>query len=103
VPTARATVVRPAPFGSREEADAWLSTLRGDDDAAQAELDAALRIVNRARAAQRAAAGDPYAGDVSTGQALACRVGYGSGESVADGRFTDAIELPRAGARRPRR
>jgi hypothetical protein len=103
VPTARATVVRPEPFGSREEADAWLSTLRGDDGAARAEVDAAYRIVNRARAAQRAATGDPYAGDVSPEHALACRVGYGSGESVADGRFTDAIELPRAGARRPRR
>jgi hypothetical protein len=103
VPTARATVIRPEPFGSREEADSWLARLSADEEAVQAELDAALRVVNRARAAQRAAAGDPYAGDVSADHALACRVGYGSGEAVADGRFADAIELPRAGARRPRR
>ena len=103
VPTSRATIVRPEPFGSREEAASWLAALRGDDEAVQAELDAAFRMVNRARAAQRAAAGDPYAGDVSTDHALACRVGYGSGDAVAEGRFADALELPRAGARRPRR
>jgi hypothetical protein len=103
VPTARATVVRPDPFGSREEADSWLSALRGDDEAVRAELAYAFRIVNRARAAQRAAAGDPYVCDLSADQALACRVGYGSGEAVADGRFADAIELPRGGARRPTR
>jgi hypothetical protein len=40
---------------------------------------------------------------VSMDHALACRIGYGSGEAVAEGRFADAIELPRAGARRPRR
>jgi hypothetical protein len=103
VPTSRATVVRPEPFASREDAESWLAGLRGDEEAVQAELEAALRVVNRARAAQRAAAGDPYAGDVSADHALACRIGYGSGEAVADGRFSDAIELPRAGARRPRR
>jgi hypothetical protein len=100
VPTARATVVRPEPFGSREDADSWLASLRRDDEAVRAELDSALRVVNRARAAQRAAARDPYAGDVSADHALACRLGYGSGEAVADGRFTDAIELPRSAAER---
>jgi hypothetical protein len=101
--TARATVVRPAPFGSPREAESWLASLRRDDGAARAELGSALRVVNRARAAQRAAAGDPYAGDVSADQALACRFGYGSGEAVAEGRFDDAIELPPAGAGKPRR
>jgi hypothetical protein len=103
VPTARATVVRPEPFASREEADSWLAALRGDGKAIRVEVDAALRVLNRARAAQRAAAGDPYAGDVSADHALACRLGYGSGEALAEGGFADAIELPRPGARRPRR
>jgi hypothetical protein len=103
VPTARATIVRPAPFGSPREAESWLASLRRDYGAARAELAAALRVVNRARAAQRAAAGDPYAGDVSADQALACRLGYGSGEAVAEGHFDDAIELPPARAGRRRR
>jgi glucose/arabinose dehydrogenase len=103
VPTARATVVRPEPFASREEANSWLASLRRDDRAVEAELDSALRVLNRSRAARRAAAGDPYAGDVSASHALACRLGYGSGEAVAEGRFADAIELPLAGAARLRR
>jgi hypothetical protein len=103
VPTARATVVRPEPFASREEAGFWLASLRRDDWAVEAELDSALRVLNRSRAARRAAAGDPYAGDVSASHALACRLGYGSGEAVAEGRFADAIELPLAGTARRRR
>lgn len=103
VPTTRVTVVRPEPFASREEADSWLAPLRRDDKAAEAELDSALRVLNRSRAAQRAAAGDPYAGDVSASHALACRLGYGSGDEVAEGRFADAIELPLVGAARLRR
>jgi hypothetical protein len=103
VPTTRATVVRPEPFDPPDEARAWLESLRGDRAAVDAELDAALRVVNRGRAAQRTAAADPYAADVSADHALVARVGYGSGEAVAEGRFIEAIELPRAGQRRRRR
>ena len=103
VPTTRATVVRPEPFGSPEEGGAWLESLRRDDAAAEAEVDAALRVLNGALAAQRSAAADPYAADVSAGHALVVRLGYGSGEAVADGRFVDAIELPRVTRRRRRR
>jgi hypothetical protein len=103
VPTSRVSVVRPEPFDSRELADAWLASLRRDEGAAEEELDAAVRVVNRALAAHRAAAADPYAADVSAGHALVARLGYGSGEAVADGRFVDAIELPSFAQRRRRR
>lgn len=103
VPTTRATVVRSEPFDSREEARAWLESLRGDRAAVDAELDAALRVVNRGRAAQRAAEADPYAADVSADHALVARIGYGSGQAVAEGRFIEAIELPRARQGRRRR
>jgi hypothetical protein len=103
VPTTRATVVRPEPFPSPREAAAWLSSLRRDDTALAAELDSGLRVVNRALAAQRAAAADPYAGDVSADRALVARVGYGSGDAVAEGRFVEAVELPARLARGPRR
>ena len=36
-------------------------------------------------------------------RALVARIGLGAGESVADGRFADAWELPPPGARRTRR
>jgi hypothetical protein len=103
VPTARGTIVRPEPFSSREEAGAWLVAMRRDANAAKAELVAALRVLNGALRAHRAAAADPYAGDVSVERALVARLGYGPGEAVAEGRFADAIELPRRGGLRVKR
>lgn len=103
VPTARATIVSPEPFASPEQASAWLATRRRDSDAAQAELTGALQTLNRALRAQRAAAADPYLGELSADRALVARIGYGRGDSVADGRFGEALELPRAGTRRIKR
>ena len=42
----------------------------------------------------------PVRAEVSAERALVVRIGYGSGEEVADGRFGEAVELPRAAARR---
>jgi hypothetical protein len=98
VPTSRATIARSQPFGSEEAASAWLAGADLD-----AERDAALSILNRALRAQRAAAADPYVGEVSAERALVVRIGYGSGEEVADGRFGEAVELPRFAGGRVRR
>ena len=98
VPTARATVVRAAPFASTEEAAEWLSSADLD-----AELDAAVAVLNRALHAHRVATADPYVAEVSAERSLVARVGYGSGEEVADGRFGNALELPVSGVRRARR
>ena len=103
VPTSRATVVRPEPFGSREEAARWLAELRANDSALREELDTALRTLNRALRARRAATADPWLGEVSADRALAARIGYGRGDAVAEGRFGEALELPRPGARRVKR
>jgi hypothetical protein len=98
VPTSRATIARSQPFGSDEEAAAWLA---GADR--EAERDAALAVLNRALRAQRAAAADPYVGEVSAERALVVRIGYGSGEEVAEGRFGEAVELPRVAGGRVKR
>ena len=103
VPTTRATVVRPEPFASVEQAAAWLAELRRDREAAEAELTVALRVLNRAMRAQRAAAADPYAAELSAERALVLRIGYGRGDSVADGHFGEALELPGHARRRARR
>jgi hypothetical protein len=100
VPTSRATVVRPEPFDSRAGASAWLAALRDDREAAQGERDAAVRVLNLALRAQRAAHADPYIADVSGERSLVARIGFGRGDAVADGRFGEAVELPRAAARR---
>jgi hypothetical protein len=91
VPTSRATVVSAAPLSSPEN---WLAELDLD-----AEVESALAVLNRALRAHRAAAADPYVAEVSRERALVVRVGYGSGDEVAEGRFTEARELPRSGRR----
>jgi hypothetical protein len=103
VPTARATIVRSSPFSSSAEAADWLSELRADEELAEAELAAAVAVLNRALFARRLATADPYLAEVSVSRALVARVGYGEGEAVADGRFAEALELPRPGARRVKR
>jgi hypothetical protein len=103
VPTSRATVVRPEPFGSREEASRWLAAMRANDLAMNDELEEALRILNRALRAHRAATANPWLPEVSADHALVARIGYGRGEAVAEGRFGEALELPRPGARRVKR
>jgi hypothetical protein len=103
VPTARATVVRAEPFGSPEEAGGWLAAVRASEEEARAAVASALGTLNRALRARRAATADPWLAEVSDERALVTRIGWGSGEAVAEGRFGDAIELPRAGARRVKR
>jgi hypothetical protein len=101
VPTTRATVVRPEPFVSRAEADAWLEGARAAGGGE--EITAAVARLNAALHAWRAAAADPYVADVTLERALVARLGFGHGEAVADGRYAEAWELPRPGARRTRR
>ena len=99
VPTSRATLVDTAALDGYDAASAWL---------AAADLDAlagaALVRLNRVLHAHRIAAADPYAREVARAQALVVRVGFGSGEWVAEGRWDRARELPRAtaGPLRPR-
>jgi hypothetical protein len=106
VPTSRATLVAAEPFESPDAAATWLEGLRGDEDALATAAAAAVRALNGVLRAHRAAALDPYARDVSAASSLVVRVGYGTGDQVADGRFAAAVELPRgtaAGGRRAER
>jgi hypothetical protein len=102
VEVTRVTVIPGQPL---EEAEAreWLSRC-GDADVAGEEIEAALRLVNRAIQAYRVSAGDPHAGDVARTQARRVRLGYGSGDELVDGRSREALTVPapreRAGRRR---
>jgi hypothetical protein len=100
VPTTRATMVHAAAL---PDAPGWLAGLRSDADALEDELDSALGVLNRALRAQRAAAADPYVGEVSLARALVARVGYGSGEEVAACRWAEALSVPVGDRRRVRR
>ena len=83
----RATVIAADPFDTDDVAEAWLAQAGGG-------VGAALAILNRALHAQRIASADAYAVEVALRDALVTRVGYGTGEQVADGRWTAARELP---------
>jgi hypothetical protein len=100
VPTSRATVVQPSPL---PDPAAWLDELRASREALDAELVSAAAVVNRALFARRLATADPYLCEVSVDRALVARVGYGDGDEVAEGRFAEALELPRPGALRVKR
>lgn len=94
VPVVRATVIDTDPLDSADAAEAWLDELRRDGDAHRAAADAAASVLNHLLRAHRAAAADPTVRDVAPAGANAVRIGYGSGDQVAEGRYQDAYELP---------
>jgi hypothetical protein len=96
VPVARAMVIRVKGFESDEAANGWLDALRRDSDALDAEAADAARELNALLRAHRAAAADPHVRDVAAQGATVVRVGFGSGDQVADGRYAEAYELPPA-------
>ena len=59
------------------------------------------RVLNRAMQSHRRARADPNVHGCHPRAALVVRIGYGTGEAVADGRFAEAWELP-GGQRRAR-
>lgn len=78
----------------------WLEAAQREPDG---EVDAALRQLNRALRAHRVATGDPFVREVAGKQALVMRLGWGRGEQVADGRWSEAVELPEPRRQRLRR
>ena len=74
---------------------AWLKEMMGGGGRGADQVRAATRIVNRALSALRAAAGDPLVQDIGATRALAVRLGHGTGDELADGRWTEAKELER--------
>jgi hypothetical protein len=88
VDVTRATVIGADPLDGEERAEAWLN------EEASELVSPALAVLNRALHARRIAAADPYAAEVALRHALVTRVGYGTGEQVAEGRWRAARELP---------
>jgi hypothetical protein len=97
VSTGRATVIDvKRPLADEAQAAGWLA------GAGEEDLERDLAVLNRALHSFRLAAADPYLGPVGRHQALVARIGYGLGEQVADGLWTEARTLL-ASARRQRR
>jgi hypothetical protein len=88
VTTARATVIDVGnPFVTEADAASWLRAA-GEDD-----LAGDLTVLNRVLYSFRLVTADPYLGAVGRHQALVARIGYGVGEEVADGLWTESREL----------
>lgn len=97
VTTGRATVIDVAdPLPDAERAAAWLAA------AGEPELEAGLVVLNRVVHAFRLVTADPHVGEAGRHQALVARLGYGAGEQVADGQWSDAVELVDRTARQTR-
>jgi hypothetical protein len=90
VDVTRATVIAAEAVGDVEAAE-WLSAA---GERAEELVADALAVLNDALHAYRVAAADPYAGAAARAAAQVTRVGYGTGEQVADGRWEAALELP---------
>jgi hypothetical protein len=88
VTTGRATVIDVGDaFADEAQARAWLAK------AGEPDLATGLRVLNRALHAFRLVTADPFLTAVGRHQPLVARVGFGAGEQVADGLWTDAVEL----------
>ncbi len=105
LPLTRATAVRAfEPFESEAEAEAWLEQAGESPETAEVLLEEGIALLNRALHAQSVAAGDPQVQELAPERAAAARLGYGSGDQVADGRAAATRELdPGSGPRSRRR
>jgi hypothetical protein len=88
VPVARATIIDSIPLSLNSQASAWLTQLDPEREA-----HAAAHVLNRMLFAHRIAGAAPHIHEISPTQALVVRAGFGEGEQVADGLWTDAREL----------
>ncbi|MGH2974962.1 MAG: hypothetical protein ACRDLL_08870 [Solirubrobacterales bacterium] len=104
LPLSRATVVRAfEPFDDERRASAWLTAAVASEGSIDELLAESIDLLNRALHAQAVASADPRGPALASHHAVAARLGYGSGEEVASGEFTEAREVDaRAGASKKR-
>ena len=100
VPLTRLTVIDAEPIEGDPEA--WLEGLKKDEEARDARARAARACVVRAVAARRVSVADAGVADPATGSTVAVRLGYGDGDGLIEGHWTQAIEVPRDAGTRSR-
>ena len=94
VPVTRATVTTAEELPGKAQGSTWLESTARSPEARAAEVRTATRLINRALHALRAGAADPLVQEIGATRALAVRIGYGTGEQLAEGDWTEARELP---------
>lgn len=104
LPLARVTVVRSThPFATEDDAASWLDGVVADEAAIDDLVARGLALLNRALHVNAVASGDPHPQSFTPARAVAVRIGFGSGEEVADGNFASAREVDVRGGVSPRR
>jgi hypothetical protein len=94
LPLARATAIRAfAPLDGEEEAGRWLDEATEAEDTADVLVGEGVELLNRALHIHAVAAADPHAHELTSERAVAVRIGFGTGEQTAEGRFTSAREI----------
>jgi hypothetical protein len=81
-------------FDDASSGSDWLKRTISDRELGTRELRDATRIVNRALNALRAEARDPLVQEIGVTKALAVRLGHGTGDELAEGRWTEASQMP---------
>jgi hypothetical protein len=104
LPVTVATAIRAfEPLAGEEEAKRWLEDATDVEETADRLIEEGAALLNRALHAQGVATGDPGIVELSPARAVAVRIGYGTGDEVAEGRFTEARDIDPGGGRRRRR
>jgi len=94
LPLARVTAIRAfAPIEAESEAQGWLEETLAEETSIDTAVADAIALLNRALHAQAVAAAEPLPVQLAAEWAAAVRIGYGSGEQVAHGEFTVALEI----------
>ncbi len=92
IPLTRLTVIA-ADQSTKDTAAKELERETRDSEAAEATIGAALRRVNAILRAHRIATLDPYGHELARETALVSRIGYGTGDGLAEGRWDTAFEV----------
>lgn len=102
LPLTRVTTIRAfAPVEDEAEIAAWLEDALADEESVDAVVATGLALLNRALHAQAVTVADPLGHELAAERAAAVRLGYGSGEEVAEGASTVTMEVDvRTGASR---
>ncbi len=94
LPLARVTVVRAfEEFEDEDAAQAWLGVASSEEKTVDRLVEEGIDDLNAALHAHAVASGDPHPQALAPRRAVTVRIGYGSGEELADGIFTAAREV----------
>lgn len=94
LPLTRVTAIRAStPLESPEDATRWLDEAIEAEETADALVADGVRLLNRALHAQAVSGADPLGHELRPERAAAVRIGYGSGEQLAESGFTDARDV----------